>query len=172
MELFKHSQCFGGHYSLFAQRLFLLHLSASCFFFVRHSGDPSDRSVLDSCGQPSPFPLILLSSQSSLMSTRCFFSTSGLSNLCKAGISCFLFIYPQNETPSSRQSSGPRRTASSGLSSVSALLLCICGLKHKSELKSSFVSQSGAAAFSFRPPQPGRIPPPPYQCAEARVWQR
>lgn len=143
----------GGHYSLFAQRLFLLHLSVNS----------SNRSVLDSC---LLFPLILSSSQSSHMSTRWFFfEPPDFFNLCKAGISwtprnvvSFLFIYPQNKTPSSRQSSGPRRTASSSVSSLSALLLCICGLQAQVRIKVFICFTVGSHGFFFPPTVAGSYP--------------
>lgn len=156
VELLKCSRSFGrGRYSLFAQRLFLPHLSVN----------PSHRSVLDSCLR---FPLVLSSSQSSHMSTHCwfvFFEPPDFFNLCKAGISwtprnvvSFLFIYPQNKMPSSRQSSGPRRTASSGVSSLSALLLCICGLQAQVRIKVFICFTVGSHSFFCPPTVAGSYP--------------
>lgn len=83
----------------------------------------------------------------------------------------FLFIPKTEICPRSR--AAVRREQPAVVSGLFPPCFCVSAAsKHKSELKSSFVSQSEAAAFSFRPLSPGLIPPPPYQCAQASVWQR
>lgn len=152
----------GTLFSFCSKTIFTASLCQLCFFFfVRHSEDPSNRLLLPF---PSHFVVFAVLSHVHALS---FFEPTGLFNLCKAGISwtprnvvSFLFIYPQNKTPSSRQSSGPRRTASSGVASLPALLLCICGLQAQVRIKVFICFTVGSHGFFFPPTVAGSYPTP------------
>lgn len=94
-----------------------------------------------------------------------FFCSTGFFNLCKAGITwtprnivSFLFIYPQNRNLSSLQSCSPPRTASSGLWTVSALLLCICGPQAQVRIKVFICFTVGSRRIFFPPAVAGSYP--------------
>lgn len=122
------------------------------------SVNPSNRSVLDSCLR---FPLILSSSQSSHMSTRCccfFLNHRTFLIYVKLGLVgpqgtllvFFSFIPKTKRRPRAR--AAVRGEQPAAVSRLFQPRFCVSvASKHKSELKSSFVSQSEATAFSVRP---------------------
>lgn len=76
----------------------------------------------------------------------------------KGTLLVFLFIYPQNRKLSSLQSSSLQRTASRGLWTVSALLLCLCGLQAQVQIKVFICFTVGSDGIFFPPTVAGSYP--------------